>query len=83
MNSAHAQGAQYGVDGGQQKLKTWLYLEKEQEKKRKKKEEQNRVLAGCRFATLALLTGDFGGLVRHSKRVEKCFKVRNTRVIVV
>ena len=29
VNSAHAQAAQYGVDGGRQKLKTLLYLEKE------------------------------------------------------
>ena len=29
VNSVHAQAAQYGVDGGQQKSKTWLYLEKE------------------------------------------------------
>ena len=29
MNSAHAQAVQHGVDGGQQKLKTLLYLEKE------------------------------------------------------
>ena len=29
VNIAHAQAAQYGVDGGRQKLKTWLYLEKE------------------------------------------------------
>ena len=29
VNSAHAQAAQYGVDSGRQKLKTWLYLEKE------------------------------------------------------
>ena len=29
MNSAHARAAQYGVDGGRQKFKTWLYLEKE------------------------------------------------------
>ena len=29
VNSAHARAAQYGVDGGRQKVKTWLYLEKE------------------------------------------------------
>ena len=31
--------------------------------KKKKEEEQNCVWAGCHFATLALLTGDFGNLV--------------------
>ena len=35
----------------------WLNKEEERIK------EQNRILAGCRFATLALLTGDFGGLI--------------------
>ena len=29
VNIAHAQLLQYGVDSGQQKLKTWLYLQKE------------------------------------------------------
>ena len=29
VNSAHAQAAQYGVDGRQQKLKALFYLEKE------------------------------------------------------
>ena len=29
VNSAHAHSAQYGVDGGWQRLKTSLYLEKE------------------------------------------------------
>ena len=29
-----------------------------EEKKRKEEDEQNRVLPGCRFATLAMLSGD-------------------------
>ena len=29
-----------------------------------KEEEQNRLLAGCRFATLTLIAGDVGHLIR-------------------
>ena len=39
-------------------VKALAWLKKEEEE-----DEQNRVLAGCHFATLALLAGDFGNLV--------------------
>ena len=38
----------------------WLTLER---KKKEEKKKNRIVLAGCCFATLALLTGNFGGLV--------------------
>ena len=65
-------------------VKALAWLKKEEED-----DEQNRILAGCRFATLALLAGDFGGLVgwgsarKGLNRASKSATVFLSQVIVV
>ena len=68
------------------KALAWLKKEEEEEEE---EDEQNRVLAGCRFTTLALLAGDFDNLVgwgsarEEQNRSSKSATAAPSRVIVV